>query len=256
MEMKPVLYEWHMDISVVILTVAILCFYYLVSGFKRHRNGWCFWAAFVLFLLMECSPLHYWGMAGNFSTHMISHVILLLLCGPLLVLGIPSKSAFRTLKLILRLSSFFKRYNWIAWITGVGVMWLWHIPAVFDSAIGQNMLLHSGSLLLAGMIFSWPLFGPVKNDHIHPIYGIVYLFTACISCSLLGLLITFAPLNTYGHYSQQDQQAAGLIMWVPCCFVYLSGCLYLLMRWFAERTDNAADNFSKLNHSLNTHERR
>jgi putative membrane protein len=256
MEMKSMDYAWHFDFSIVVIGLAIVYCYYLVSGFKLNKNGWCFWVAILLFFLIESAPLHYLGMGGDFSAHMISHVILLLLCGPLLVLGIPSKPALRTLQPLLKVSQFFSRHSWVAWFTGVGIMWLLHIPAVFNSAIGQNMLLHNGSLLLAGMIFSWPLFGPIKRDHIHPVYGIVYLFTACISCSLLGLIITFAPLNTYGHFSQQDQQAAGLIMWVPCCFVYLSGCLYLLMRWFAERTENVADNYSKLNHSLHTHEGR
>ena len=240
MEMKSMTNEWHINITVIILAIALFYFYYLVAGFKSNKRGWCFWLAMILFLLVQSSPMSYLGMGGNFSAHMVSHVILLLLCGPLLVLSIPSKPSFPTLKPVLIISSFFFRHSWAAWVTGVGIMWLLHIPAVFDSAMGQNMLLHSCSLLLAGMIFSWPLFGPVKSDHIHPIYGIVYLFTACISCSLLGLLITFAPLNTYGHYSLNDQQTAGLIMWVPCCFVYLSGCLYLLMRWFAERSVNAA----------------
>jgi cytochrome c oxidase assembly factor CtaG len=40
--------------------------------------------------------------------------------------------------------------------------------------------------------------------------------------------------NPWNLSPAQDQQAAGLIMWVPCCFVYLSGCLFLLYRWFAE----------------------
>jgi putative membrane protein len=207
MEMKSMDHGWHFDCSIIILGLAICCFYYLVSGFKHHQKSWCFWLAFSLFLLMEFAPLNYLSMGNDFSAHMISHVVLLLLCGPLLVLSIPAKPAFRALKPLLIMSSFLKRHNSIAWITGISIMWLWHIPAVFKSVIGQSMLLHSGTLLLAGMIFSWPIFGPVKNDHIHPIHGIVYLFTACISCSLLGLLITFSPLNTYGHYSLQDQHS-------------------------------------------------
>jgi putative membrane protein len=248
MEMKS-LNEWHINLSVIILALAIFCLYFLVSGFKRHGNGWCFWLAMVLLLLAECAPVHDLGMGGDFSAHMIAHVILLLLCGPLLVISLPSGR-------LLLPSVFFGRHAWIAWFTGVGVMWLWHIPSVFNSAAGHNMLLHSGSLLLAGMIFSWPLFGPVTKDRIHPMTGIVYLFTACISCSLLGLLITFAPSGTFGHYAAADQQAAGLIMWVPCCFVYLSGCIYLLMRWFGERAGKLVDNFSTLNHSLIEHEKR
>ncbi|MEO6850031.1 MAG: cytochrome c oxidase assembly protein [Mucilaginibacter sp.] len=270
MEIKPIIYQWHIDLSVLMLTVAIFYFYFLVSRFKPHRRDWCFWVTVALFLLVECSPLQYLGMHAYFSAHMVNHVILLLLCGPLLVLSIPSKPTFRMLNPILILSAFFARHSWVSWLTGVGIMWLWHIPAIFSSSHEHNMLLHSGSLLLAGMVFSWPLFGPIKSDHIHALSGIIYLFTACISCSLLGLLITFAPVGTFHHDTtmagmginplnitpRTDQQAAGLIMWVPCCLVYLSGCLYLLMRWFAEKAGNLVDEFSNLNHSLKEHDRK
>lgn len=255
MEMKPMLNTWHVDLTAILLVSIIFYFYYSVSGFKKHKNSWCFWLAVILVFLTECAPMHNVNIIGDFSAHMIRHVLLLLLCGPLLVISIPSKPESLISKPLLLLSGFLRRYTWLAWITGVGVMWIWHTPAVLNSSAGHNMLFHSSSLLLAGMIFSWPLFGPVTSSHIHPMYGILYLFTACVSCSLLGLLITFAPVNTFGHYSQVDQQAAGLIMWVPCCFVYLSGCIYLLMRWFAERPGNVTDEFIKIHHSLNTHER-
>ncbi len=118
--------------------------------------------------------------------------------------------------------------------------------------------LQSGSMLIAGMVFSWPVFGPVEKFHIHPLSGIIYLFTACISCSLLGLLIAFAPPDTYltamrtmqtgknetGPWiitETDDLQAAGLIMWVPCCLIYLSGIFYLLSRYFNEKKLIAGD---------------
>jgi cytochrome c oxidase assembly factor CtaG len=256
MEMKPVLYQWHFDLQVLLLVAAVFYFYFLVSRFKRHSGSWCFWLAVLLLLLVECSPLYELGMHGSFSAHMVSHVILLLLCGPLLVLSIPAKPAFRMLRPILSLSVFFRRHSWLTWLTGAGIMWLWHIPAILTSTASHNILLHSGSLLLAGMAFSWLLFGPVKSDHIHSLSGIIYLVTACISCSLLGLLITFAPVGTFGHYTETDQQAAGLIMWVPCCFVYLGGCLYLLMRWFGERAGKFVEEFNKLENSLKEHGRK
>jgi putative membrane protein len=255
METKSIMYQWHGDLSVLILVAGIIYLYYYLAGFRRQKNSWCLWLAIYILIIATCSPLDYLGMYAYFSAHMIAHVLLLLICGPLLVMSIPAKPALPMLKPILKLSNFLSRHSWIAWFAGVGIMWLWHIPAIFDASFAHMMgafsifpLLHSGSMLLAGMLFSWPLFGPVKNDHIHPLSGIIYLFTACISCSLLGLLITFAPANTYHYYTAlgkmaanpfniarlADQQAAGLIMWVPCCFVYLSGCIYLLMRWFGE----------------------
>jgi putative membrane protein len=268
METTPIIYQWHLNLSVLLLTTGIICLYYYLTGFRKQKNSWCLWLAIFMIVITECSPLDYLGMYAYFSAHMVSHIILLLACGPLLVAAIPVNPAVPVLKSILKLSNFLSHNSWIAWLAGVGIMWLWHIPVIFDTSFSHMMgtfslfpLLHTGSMLLAGMLFSWPLFGPLKNDHIHPLAGIIYLFTACISCSLLGLLITFAPVSTYHYYSAlgnmaanpfyitrlADQQAAGLIMWVPCCFVYLSGCIYLLMSWFAEADQKRTTEWINLN---------
>nr|WP_254245210.1 cytochrome c oxidase assembly protein [Hymenobacter sp. BRD67] len=158
----------------------------------------------------------------------------------------------------------------MAWGAGVGIMWGLHVPAVFDASFTamQNVfnplpVLHAGAMLLAGALFSWPLFGPVPAQHLHPLAGVGYLFTACVACSLLGLLLTFAPADTYQHYARaswcgtaslapdyatnawglslaDDQQLAGLIMWVPCCFIYLSGCVFLLARYFGAEQETVS----------------
>ncbi len=255
MQTKPILWEWHFNPAIILLAVGLAYMYYRLSGFKHNKSNLIFFSALFLFLITECSPLHFLGMHYYFSAHMITHVILLLICGPLLVMSIPASSGSD--KTVVLLSGFFNKHSWLAWFSGVAIMWFWHIPVIFDASfvhmsswLSPVPLLHGGSMLLAGMIFSWPLFGPDKSLHVHPLLGVMYLFTACVSCSLLGLLITFAPLTTYHHYvgnamimgaanpwqisPTTDQQAAGLIMWVPCCFVYLTGCIYLLQRWFAE----------------------
>ncbi|MBK0379689.1 cytochrome c oxidase assembly protein [Mucilaginibacter segetis] len=240
--------HWHLDVSTLLLAAIFIAFFYSVTRFKRQRNNKLFAGVIILLLLLLSSPLHYLAMHAYFSAHMIIHVILLLICGPLLTLSLAGTDH----PLLNRLSRFFNKNIWCAWITGVGIMWIWHIPALFDMAMANHgsfapvfPLLQSGSLLLAGVVFSWPLLGPEEKLHTHALSGIVYLFTACVSCSLLGLLITFAPQGTYHYYHMggsgynpwnishiEDSEAAGLIMWVPCCFVYLSGCLWLLYRWF------------------------
>ena len=246
------MFHWNLNLSALLVCVLLIVIYYKPVILKGIKSSISFWVSLLLIVFAECSPLHYLGMHYYFSAHMITHVILLLICGPLLVTAIPenTRSAF-----ILNISSVINKHSWLAWCTGVGIMWFWHVPLIFDRsflAMGAPVsiiaFLHTASMLAAGMLFSWPIFGPVTAKHVPPLNGIIYLFTACISCSLLGLLITFAPLNTYSHYIamnmgasnpwnitiKSDQQAAGLIMWVPCCFVYLSGCLFLLRRWFGQ----------------------
>jgi cytochrome c oxidase assembly factor CtaG len=276
MKMEPVLYQWHFDMPVVLFIAALTLLYYKLGALKRRKNTWLFTVAMSSFIIAEFSPLHYLGMHYYFSAHMLSHVILLLVCGPLFTMAFPADLPSKWQKAVTSLSAIMGQRSWMAWIAGVGVMWFWHIPAVFDAALSSMSaitlipLLHAVTMLVAGMLFSWPLFGPFSRYHVHPGIGIVYLFTACISCSVLGLLITFAPLNTWHHYQLMDQemglnagwqisraadqQAAGLIMWVPCCFVYLSGCIFLLWQWFTEV--NVADNHDtiKLDSSIQKHD--
>lgn len=272
MEMKPFIQQWHFDPLIMILIMGIIYLYYLITGFKEGKNTLFFLSAIFLFILAECSPLNALGMR-YFSAHMIAHVVELLICGPLLVVSFTPQRISPLHDPISTLSSFFNKHSWLAWFCGVGIMWFWHIPVLFDGALNAMHssfsfipVLHGGSMLLAGILFSWPIFGPFKSAHLQPLTGIVYLFTACVSCSLLGLLITFAPLNTWHNFTgmstgnpwnispAEDQQAAGLIMWVPCCFVYLSGCLYLLYRWFAETDLPKKDTSIHLNTSIASHE--
>jgi putative membrane protein len=251
--MRPLFYQWHADPLVLLMVMVLIYFHYRISKAAPVKNRIYFWCAIGLIGITSCSPLHFLGMHVYFSAHMITHVVLLLIAGPLLVMSIvPNPSA----PMLKRISAFLHKRSWLAWLAAVGIMWCWHIPSVFDASFAKMSgftvmpLLHAGSMLLAGILFCWPLVGPFPGTHVHPLSGIIYLSTACVSCSLLGLVITFAPIHTFHHYldasasmtgmplnpwgltQAADQQAAGLIMWVPCCFVYLSGCLYLLHRWF------------------------
>jgi putative membrane protein len=254
--MGTLLFQWNFDPFILAAVISLVYLYYRGFPHPPARNHGCFWTAIGLILITTCSPLHFLAMHVYFSAHMITHIVLLLVAGPLLVMSIRPNPAVHMLK---RMSSFLHKRSWLAWLTAVVIMWGWHIPSVFDACFaGMNAftlmpLVHTGSMLLAGMIFSWPLIGPFPEMQIHPLSGIIYLSTACISCSLLGLLITFAPVNSFHHYVETshamkdmplnpwglsavtDQQAAGLIMWIPCCFVYLGGCMYLLQRWFARK---------------------
>ncbi|HEV2482745.1 MAG TPA: cytochrome c oxidase assembly protein [Puia sp.] len=96
-------------------------------------------------------------------------------------------------------------------------------------------LIHTPSLLLAGFIFCWPLVTPYASFRLPALHAILYLASACITCSLAGLLITYAPQGMYRGITTHDQQSGGLIMWVPCCFLYLSASMTLLIRWLSQK---------------------
>lgn len=240
------------------ILLALLCLYFILL--RRVLKKTFIITSILVLALCFFSPLYILSAHYLFSAHMIVHVFLLLWLGPVLLISFHSgKTPFH------RFFLFFRRYPVLAWIIGVGLMWFWHVPAIFNSAMGHmhvqgfnwTAVVESVSLIIGGMIFSAPVIHPDKNYRVDALSGVVYLFTACIGCSLLGLLITFAPAGTYHHFLSLndqyginelivrkwgmtqvvDQQAAGLIMWVPCCLIYVSGAMYLLVHWYRQKEE-------------------
>jgi cytochrome c oxidase assembly factor CtaG len=243
---------WQFD-GVLLFFMAMLAVLYLyLVDFRPDKRSIYFLLGLMVMFICVVSPLHYLGMHYLFSLHMITHVLLLLIATPLMVLGMPGEH-----KLLQSVSKKISNYPLIGWFMGVGIMWLWHIPAIYHRLFAMHeaedmvnvwQYLHVLSLWLAGILFCWPLIGPYKQHRILPLSGVLYLATACIACSLLGLLITFAPpdlyhthmvmhQNQWGITPEMDQQIAGLIMWVPCCFIYLSGAMFLLKKWLYDKDE-------------------
>jgi cytochrome c oxidase assembly factor CtaG len=259
---------WHFN-PVMILFMAILCLIYFYFNRLKHgtKKGY-FLTALLLLIICTCSPLQWLAEHYLFSVHMILHVTLFLIIPPLLILGIP----FQKSPSVVKLSKALAAVPWLAWSAGTGIMWFWHIPDIFNATMASHLsvagyfLYHVQdiSLLVIGIIFWWPVMGPLSSYRLPALKGILYLFSACISCSLLGFIITFAPVGLYqmampgnmGFMSiirnnweitpGMDQQMAGLIMWVPGCLIYLSGALYLLREWFLDAEDMPSEETSNI----------
>jgi putative membrane protein len=80
--------------------------------------------------------------------------------------------------------------------------------------------------------------------------SVAALLATMVQMGLLGALITFAgaPLyaphwlttTAWGLTPLEDQQLAGLIMWVPAAAVYLAAALMLLGGWLARENRSIA----------------
>jgi cytochrome c oxidase assembly factor CtaG len=255
--MKQLFTYWSFDLSSLLLFLIIVAFVIIAKSFSKRNITILF---FILLVICFFSPLntlsHY-----LFSAHMIVHVILLLCIAPLLVMCLTeNKKQFHEFFLFL------KQHPALSWLSGIGIMWFWHVPVIFNSSMTsmhQNgffiSVIELLSLVIAGFLFSAPILHPNKEYRIDALSGVMYLFTACIGCSLLGLLITFSPVGVYQHFLSMhdehglneiilksgmtqsiDQQAAGLIMWVPCCLIYVTAAMYLLVQWFKQKEEAIA----------------
>jgi putative membrane protein len=203
------------------------------------------------------SPLHPWGKV-LFSAHMTQHEILMLVAAPLVVLGQPLVATLHALPghLASALARACNRPAWLrfwrllthsftAWVIHLVVLWVWHIPAMFQATLDNEFVhaLQHLSFLLSALLFWWAVFQG-RNAALNYGLAVLYMLTTAIHSGLLGALITFARTTWYPAYegrteswgltALQDQQIGGLIMWVPACTVYVVAGLALFAAWLRE----------------------
>ncbi|HEY2026394.1 MAG TPA: cytochrome c oxidase assembly protein [Gemmatimonadaceae bacterium] len=193
--------------------------------------------------------------AALFSVHMLQHLLLIMVAAPLMVLGDPLmvmlwalpvgtrcaaarwwKGAHRLRRLwhVLRLAP-------IAWILHVFTLWLWHMPALYELAI-RHELIHAAehaTFFLTALLFWWLPLRP-HGRRLRPPVAVLYLFGAALQSTILGALITFArrpwypshfgTTSAWGLNPLEDQQLAGLLMWVPAGTIYLIVLLPIVWR--------------------------
>ncbi len=245
---------WGGEPSVLIGCTALVAGYVAMTRRRPSRQAGYFFAGVFVLLFAQCSPLDALGDTYLFSAHMIQHLLLLLIVPPLLVLGIPAWLAERWLAVPrVRRAERLARQPAIAWSLGIGAMSIWHAPTLYTATLAHAdiHIFEHLCFLATGVIFWWPVCAPLPTSRYAPLSAMLYLFTAAIAGSVLGIMLTFAPPGLYPAYLHPvdtrgflllirdgwgvspavDQQLGGLIMWVPGGLVYLSAIIGTFARW-------------------------
>lgn len=252
--MENTMFPWNFNVPMIVLTALLLAFHLITNRYALTKRSIAFFSGLFLIILATVSPLDYLGHHYLFSAHMTQHIIMLLIVPPLLLSGTDA----RFFEKVLKNKSFHDTANILfhpvtAWIIGVGSMWLWHIPALFNAMMHSSFLhlVHMLSLIICGLIFIWPVFSPVSYKRLGFLQRVLYLATACVGCTILGIFITFTSPGLYTAYinitdpaiartitgrwgitKAADQQIGGLIMWVPACLIYFTYIMISLLRWY------------------------
>lgn len=154
-----------------------------------------------------------------FSARTGHHLLLMAVAAPLLAMGLP-------------------RLRGLAFATLVQtvVLWAWHAPAAYASALSNEVLywIMQGSLLGAAVWF-WAAIRSTAAPA-----AVAALLATLVQTGLLGAILTFAPEAVYAPHLEttvpwgltplEDQQLAGVIMWAPGAAVYLAAALGRLAR--------------------------
>lgn len=254
---------WDWEPSIVVGCAGLLAAYGAAARFKFSRRAWCYLAGVIVLLLALVSPLDTLSDNYLFSAHMVQHILLILVVPPLLLLGIPREMAQKALRIpwVARAERILSK-PLLAWSVGVGVLWLWHWPPLYNAAVANEQIhiLEHLCFLAGSTIFWWPIISPVEELRMEPLLAVAYTFGACSAHTVLAIILTFAPLGHYPAYINPadpygilpiirgdwgltplaDQQWGGLLMWVPACLVYLSFILATLARWYRMPERDAA----------------
>ncbi len=249
---------WQSDAFVYAVAGAGVVAYAARMQWKLTRRALWLVLAAVVFLLAFVSPIGVLARGYLFSAHMLQHLLLVLVIPPLVLsaLRTGSKEADVAPGAPGAAAASGARRFMLPWLAGVSAMWLWHAPTLCDAAsnsIGVQRL-QTVSLLVMGCAFFWPIVGPRSARRLPPFGAMLYLFAACVACTLLGILVTFSPVEVCSIYAhpvdglgampllrdgwgltpKADQEIGGLLMWVPGCFAYAGGMLAMFARYHRE----------------------
>jgi cytochrome c oxidase assembly factor CtaG len=238
--------SWGLAPEVVLPLLLAAGLYVLGLSALRRRSGveavrpWqiaCFAAGWLALVVAVVSPLC--RMAATLaSAHMVQHVILVAVAPPLLVLG----TAGPILGGVPRWCGWLATPMVASLLYGAAV-WFWHAPLPYQAALLTESLhlLMYATLIGAALLFWRSLIAATWLEPDRYGGAVVSALVTTIHTGLLGALLTFAPAPWYpllgpraaswGLSALEDQQLAGLIMWVPMGSIYLVGSVALMAAW-------------------------
>jgi putative membrane protein len=234
--------------------------YGLVYGLRWRRArmqggaraaGWgraALWAAGIGILFVALvSPIDRLG--EQFATfHMVQHLLIADLAPICLILGLTKWILRPVTRVIHRIERAAGPFGHPAFgvVAYVGVMWFWHVPAMYDAALEHAAVhtLEHLSFASAGLLYWWHLLSPIRSRlRLGGMGPVLYMASAKLLVGFLGILLAFAPDLLYAYTWSgtkwglepiDDQRVAGLVMALEQSIVMGIALVYLFVRMLGE----------------------
>jgi len=255
---------WYWEVWVLLPTLAVAALY--LRGWRRLRREdnarraagigriAAFFGGLATLLAALESPLD--SLADQlFSAHMTQHLLLLTVAPPLLVWGRPvfvwlwafplpqrrrighwwndARALHATHALLMRPLT--------VWLLASVALWFWHMPGPYGWALADERVhvLEHLCFLLTALAFWTLVLRPYGGQRGGQGMALILVATYALHNGLLGALLVFAsqpyyPAYATAHYGLtplEDQQLAGLIMWVPAGMLQLVTLAWLFTGW-------------------------
>ena len=253
----------------VLVPLVLVCTAYTAGAVRLRRRAtrgqgvaaWrvaAFYGGVLALVLALVWPLD--ALAGAaLSAHMAQHVFLTAVAAPLLAASSPivialwglPRRARRALGALARPPAVRGGRHalavpLVAWACYAVLLWSWHMPGPYQAALRSEWLhtLEHVSFLTGALVLWWAVWLSARDRVLGLGSGIFLLFTTGMQEGLLGALLTFSGQTLYPFYDAtpglfgitalEDQQLAGVLMWVPGGAVYLGAGLALTYLWLRQ----------------------
>lgn len=182
------------------------------------------------------SPLHA-ASSRSFTAHMIEHELIMLAAAPLFIWSRPlgvmiwafpagGRQALASLPRSRAGGGLWRFFTdpLLATVLQAAAIWIWHLPSLFDRALkheGWHAAQHL-SFFATALLFWSAMLGPRRSAWV----AAFCLFATSMVTGALGAFMALSESPWYGPYAAlglaafgltpaEDQQMAGLLMWVP-----------------------------------------
>jgi putative membrane protein len=200
------------------------------------------------------------------AAHMAQHILLTAIAPPLLLVGSPVIASMWALPAHLRRLGASRGVRtmraggdalsqpFVASLIFVAVMWGWHAPALFEAALADEAVhtLEHLTFFLAALL-SWRA---VLSPEVSALAGAGATLAVFMAGGMLGGVMSLAPVPIYDWYGNrallwgmtplEDQQVAGMAMWVAAGGIYLVTFAVLAFR----AADPSGAGRSRPNHGI------
>ena len=131
----------------------------------------------------------------------------------------------------------------VVWFAFCGVFAFWHLPGPYDWAFTHPSIhvLEHVSFFVTALAFWSIVMAPYGQRRLSYPGTLVFILTTAILSGLPGALMIFSPRPFYSVHAAgaaawhmsllEDQQIAGLVMWIPAGMVYVGAALWVFAAW-------------------------
>lgn len=260
---------WNWDALTILSLVALSCTYafglarlWRSAGRGRGVSGWnaaAFAGAMLSLVIALISPLD--PMSDDLqSAHMVQHMVIMMIAAPLFVAGAPAMVMLWALPRTVRKSLgaslgrldtlrppfYFLWQPLLMCVLFAVALWIWHLPALYHAALRSRPVheVQHVMFFIASCLFWRVLLDPLSRLRMNQGAGVIYLFLTSLHATILGVFMALSPRVWYSDYVPrtsrwnltplEDQQIAGLIMWMPACMIYAAVAAVIFALWLRD----------------------